>query len=165
MNDTSTSTAISGGPSTQNRGSRWEGPKLYNHPVTCQRSMVERSRRQRAQEGRQEAEEVISRIVKVIEQRYRPESIILFGSHAYGTPTKESDIDLLIVKDTRKPFHERYAEVSGLIRDVRRGWAVSTFVVSPSELRDRLRAGDQFFKEVMSRGRRLYGPEGVPPAG
>ncbi len=127
--------------------------------------MVERSRRPHAQDGRQEAEEVISRIVKVIEQRYRPESIILFGSHAYGTPTEESDIDLLIVKRTRKPFHERYAEVSGLIRDVRRGWAVSTFVVSPSELRERLRAGDQFFTEVMSRGRRLYGPEGIPPAG
>jgi uncharacterized protein len=28
--------------------------------------------------------------------------LILFGSHAYGTPTKDSDIDLLIVMDTNE---------------------------------------------------------------
>jgi len=126
--------------------------------------MVERSPRSRTQEGRPGIEEVLSRIVEVLERRYRPESIILFGSQAYGTPTGDSDIDLLIVKRTGKPFHERYAEVSALIREVRRGWAVTPLVVSPSELRERLRAGDQFFEEVMSRGRRLYGPEGVPAA-
>ena len=123
------------------------------------------SPRARPPEGRQDVEEVISRIVEVLERRYRPESIVLFGSRAYGTPTGESDIDLLIVKRTRKPFHERYAEVSALIREVRRGWAVTPLVINPSELRERLRAGDQFLEEVISRGRRLYGPEGIPSAG
>ena len=28
-----------------------------------------------------------------------PNKIILFGSYAYGTPTKESDIDLFLLKD------------------------------------------------------------------
>jgi predicted nucleotidyltransferase len=127
--------------------------------------MMKRPSRQRTKNPRSEAEEVLSRIVRVLKERYHPESIILFGSHAYGTPTSESDIDLLIVKRTRKPFHERYAEVGGIIRDVRRGWAVSTFVMSPSELRQRLRAGDQFFIDIVSRGRVLYGLKGIPAAG
>jgi predicted nucleotidyltransferase len=114
---------------------------------------------------RPDAEEVITRIVKVLRSEYRPDGIILFGSHAYGTPGTDSDIDLLIIKRTRKPFHERYAEVSALLRDVRRGWAVSPLVVSPQELRERLRAGDQFLEEVVTRGRRLHGAEGIPAAG
>ena len=29
----------------------------------------------------------------------KPDKIVLFGSHAYGTPTEESDIDLFLIKD------------------------------------------------------------------
>ena len=29
----------------------------------------------------------------------KPDKILLFGSHAYGTPTEESDIDLFLIKD------------------------------------------------------------------
>ena len=110
-------------------------------------------------------DKVIDRIVARICAEYRPDSIILFGSHAYGNPGPDSDIDLLIVKRTRKPFHARYAEVGGIIREVRRGWAVSPFVMSPSELRERLAAGDQFIAEIISRGKRLYGRKGIAFAG
>ena len=138
--------------------------KVYNHTATWQRSMVERSGRPQARERRQELEEVLTRIVSVLEERYHPKNVILFGSHAYGTPNDDSDIDLLIIKETDRPFDERYAEVSGLIRDVRHGWAVSTFVVTPAELEKRMASGDQFITEVLSRGRWLYGPERVQAA-
>jgi len=114
--------------------------------------------------GGTKVDEVLSRIVRLLREKYRPESIVLFGSHAYGTPTPESDIDLLIIKRTSKPFHERYAEVGGLIRDIRRGWSVSPFVISPSELRERIRMGDPFILEIMSKGRSLYGRKGIPAA-
>ena len=32
-----------------------------------------------------------------------PDKIILFGSYAYGTPTKDSDIDLFLIKDDLTP--------------------------------------------------------------
>ena len=108
----------------------------------------------------QKIEQIVQRII----DQYRPEKIILFGSHAYGTPNDDSDIDLLIIKETDRPFNERYAEVSGLIRDVRHGWAVSTFVITPAELDKRMASGDQFITEVLSRGRWLYGPERVQAA-
>ena len=38
-------------------------------------------------------DEIVSRIV----QRFRPEKIILFGSHARGTTDTQSDVDLLVV--------------------------------------------------------------------
>lgn len=38
-------------------------------------------------------EEVKNRLVKV----YNPLEIYLFGSYAWGTPTEESDLDLLII--------------------------------------------------------------------
>ena len=38
-------------------------------------------------------DEVVERLVK----EFKPEKIILFGSHAWGTPTPDSDWDLMIV--------------------------------------------------------------------
>ena len=38
-------------------------------------------------------DEVVRRIVQAIQ----PEKIYLYGSHAYGTPHKDSDVDLLVL--------------------------------------------------------------------
>lgn len=43
-------------------------------------------------------EEQIQAIVQRIVEGYAPDRIILFGSYAYGTPTEDSDLDLLIIK-------------------------------------------------------------------
>ena len=32
-----------------------------------------------------------------IAREFNPEKIILFGSHAYGTPREDSDVDLLVI--------------------------------------------------------------------
>jgi uncharacterized protein len=40
-------------------------------------------------------EEVKNRLIKT----YNPLAIYLFGSYAWGTPTKDSDLDILIVVD------------------------------------------------------------------
>jgi predicted nucleotidyltransferase len=37
------------------------------------------------------------RVSDEIARRFQPERIILFGSYAYGTPTEDSDVDLLVV--------------------------------------------------------------------
>src|SRR5438045_9372823 len=39
----------------------------------------------------------IRRFARQISERFRPEKIILFGSYAYGTPHKESAVDLLVI--------------------------------------------------------------------
>lgn len=47
--------------------------------------------------------EVVKRIVEAVD----PAQIILFGSYAYGTPHKESDIDILVIMETDLPRHKR----------------------------------------------------------
>jgi len=49
-----------------------------------------------------------------IVNKYGPEKILLFGSYARGDVTEDSDVDLLIVKDTDEEF-------LGRLRNVRRG--------------------------------------------
>lgn len=43
--------------------------------------------------------EKIRRYVDELAKRFHPERIILFGSCAYGTPNRDSDVDLLVVMD------------------------------------------------------------------
>lgn len=39
----------------------------------------------------------IELIAEKIKEKFKPEKIILFGSYAYGNPTKDSDVDFLVV--------------------------------------------------------------------
>lgn len=103
-----------------------------------------------------EARKILENIVSRLRQDYNPEQIILFGSYAYGNPTDESDLDLLIVKDTREPILARWVKVRKLVSDLRRGFAFSPIVVTPSELENRLKKGDLFFEEILRRGKKLY---------
>ena len=99
-------------------------------------------------------ERLISEVRAKLVKYYKPEKVILFGSQAYGRPKRDSDLDLLIIKRTRKDFFERIREVSGLfpLRD----FALDVIVRTPSELRTRLAWGDFFYKEIVTRGRILY---------
>lgn len=57
-------------------------------------------------------EEQIQAIVHRIVAGYQPDRIILFGSYAYGAPTEDSDLDLLVIKadDARRKI-DRIVEV------------------------------------------------------
>ena len=58
-------------------------------------------------------EEAIRRIVDVL----HPELVYLYGSHAYGHPDEDSDVDLLVVVcDSRLPPHKRAIEAYRALR-------------------------------------------------
>jgi len=100
---------------------------------------------------------VIRDIVDKIVAEYAPEKIILFGSQASGRADSESDIDLLIVKDTDMPPMERWVRVKRLLRDRNRLVSVSPIIYSPRELEARLAMGDFFLRDIMEQGEVLYG--------
>ena len=56
-------------------------------------------------------EKIINEIVSRIALNFNPEKIILFGSHAKGNPSNDSDLDLLIIKDTKLPRHKRSFDI------------------------------------------------------
>ena len=56
--------------------------------------------------------EQIDTIVKTIINILSPEKIILFGSYAYGTPSNDSDVDILvIVQEHNQPRYKRAREI------------------------------------------------------
>ena len=96
----------------------------------------------------------IDSITKQLIQKYQPEKIILFGSAAFGQMSPDSDLDFFIVKDDKKPAHERMTEVYRLIdKDI----AADFLVYTPAELAKRVKMGDPFIKSVLSEGKVLYG--------
>ncbi|MBN1105256.1 MAG: nucleotidyltransferase domain-containing protein [Deltaproteobacteria bacterium] len=101
--------------------------------------------------------EVVQPIVRRIVSGYSPHKIILFGSYANGKADEDSDIDLLIIKDTEKPPLERWMEVKRLVRDRSRRASVSPLVYTRNEIEDRLAMKDFFIQEVMEEGEVLYG--------
>jgi HEPN domain-containing protein/predicted nucleotidyltransferase len=62
-------------------------------------------------------QETIARIVRRIVERFEPEKIILYGSHARGEAGRRSDVDLLVlfshVANARQRVSELYEAVSG----------------------------------------------------
>ena len=102
------------------------------------------------------SEREIEWIVKRIAEGYRPLKVILFGSYAGGQPTDDSDIDLLILKETSDRFIDRWVKVRKLISDPTRRIPVESIVMTPEELDRRIARGDQFFQDIVARGRLLY---------
>ena len=100
--------------------------------------------------------EVIIKIAEKIKKEYKPEKIILFGSYAYGKPTRDSDIDMLIIKRTKKKSMDRWFTLKKLCQDPNRGIPFSPLVFTPKELEYRLSLGDHFIKEILEKGKILY---------
>lgn len=102
------------------------------------------------------SEREIEAIVKRIGEGYQPLKVILFGSHAWGQPTEDSDIDLLIVKETSDRFIDRWVAIRELIADPARRFPVEPIVLTPQELDRRIERGDQFFQRIVTHGKLLY---------
>ena len=103
-----------------------------------------------------EVREVIQDILEKLLAGYAPQKVILFGSYAYGTPRPDSDIDLLIVKETSERLIDRWVTVRRLLSDSKRMIPLETLVLTPEEISMRLAIGDQFLAEVMGKGEVLY---------
>ncbi len=98
--------------------------------------------------------ETLPKAVRRIARELRPQKIILFGSYAYGNPTPDSDVDLLVVMNTRASRKERFLAVSRLLRP--RPFAVDIIVKTPGEIKTAIMNGDFFIEEIYSQGKVLY---------
>jgi predicted nucleotidyltransferase len=87
-------------------------------------------------------------------QRFHPQRIILFGSYAYGRPTPDSDVDLLVLMPKTRHRGER---MSVRIRQtIPRDFSLDLLVRTPADVARRLRWGDAFLCEVMEKGQVMY---------
>ena len=98
----------------------------------------------------------IDQIVSQVIEHYRPEKVILFGSYAYGHPDPDSDLDLLIIKNTSERFIDRWINVRRIVSDSKRSIPFEPIVLTPDEVEERLAIGDQFIKEIVTKGEILF---------
>jgi predicted nucleotidyltransferase len=100
-------------------------------------------------------EEILAEISLRIVAVFHPKKIILFGSYAYGRPTPDSDVDLLVIMDAVQRPAERQAAVAKLVRP--RPFPVDILVRTPHEMQAALANEDPFLTEIIKRGKVLYG--------
>jgi predicted nucleotidyltransferase len=96
-------------------------------------------------------EEITRRLVA----EFQPEQIILFGSHAWGTPDEDSDVDLLVIVAE--------SDLRPIQRDVQAHLSLSGLGV-PKDILVKTRAEVERFRqvyasleaEILERGKVLY---------
>ena len=99
---------------------------------------------------------LVEGMVRKLAAEYAPEKVILYGSRAYGHARPDSDIDLLIIKDTSERLIDRWTTVRRILSDPKRTVPLETLVLTPDELQQRLEIGDQFIAQIVEKGTVLY---------
>jgi predicted nucleotidyltransferase len=92
-------------------------------------------------------------LVNKIVEKFQPEKIVLFGSYAWGTPGPDSDVDLLIIKETD---NSRWTarEIDGYLFP--RPFPIDLIVYTSQQVEKRKEAGDFFITDILARGKVLY---------
>ena len=101
--------------------------------------------------SRQEIQATCDAIVR----EFAPLQVILFGSYGYGTPTEDSDVDLLVVMAI--PESETRRQASEIKQRISHRFPMDLLVRSPEEIAYRLSYNDWFLREVTEKGEVLYG--------
>ncbi len=98
---------------------------------------------------------LLARIVGRIVRRLPDACVVLFGSRAYGRPSGDSDLDLLIITGEGDNPYPIAGELYGLLRP--RTIPLDLVILSPAEMRRRIQGFDPFLEEATKRGRLLHG--------
>lgn len=97
----------------------------------------------------------LEQIVETIATELKPEKIILFGSHARGEATPESDYDLFVIVPYEGDRIELGARARGSVRSA--GVSIDVIVYPRSYLEKRLRDDDSLLLDnVFFDGRVVY---------
>jgi len=97
--------------------------------------------------------DIKNRIVAAVD----PEKIILFGSYAYGKPSKDSDLDILVIMKSNLPRYKRsvpiYRALAGMLipKDI--------IVYTPKEVEEWVDVPQAFVTTAMTRGKKIYEKE------
>ncbi len=104
--------------------------------------------------------------IKALAQRiaklFHPEKIILFGSYAYGNPTPDSDVDLLVILNFEGYSARKAAEIRFRLNPM---FALDVLVRRPEDIEERRIMGDVFVGEILEQGKGLYESQYVAVGG
>lgn len=101
------------------------------------------------------SEALLWQVTERIVRECNPYKIILFGSFAWGKPRRYSDLDLLIIVDSKvaRP-DERAMQIEELFYDL--DCPMDLIAYTPEEVASCLRKRNPFIRDILERGRLLY---------
>lgn len=95
----------------------------------------------------------IQQYCDAIAAAFKPRKIILFGSYAYGKPTEDSDVDVMVVMPEKR-FRR---DLGYRIRmKVPASFPVDVLVEPEKRLADRIQDRESFILDVTEKGRVMY---------
>ena len=104
------------------------------------------------EERRKRLEHELDRLVKLLSARRDVRRVILFGSLASGNVGKRSDLDLVIITDSERPFFDRLQD---FLEYLRPRISADLLVYTPEEW-DELSRESHFGHYIATRGKILY---------
>jgi predicted nucleotidyltransferase len=98
-------------------------------------------------------QETILELSSQIAREFQPERIILFGSYAYGEPSPDSDVDLLVVL----PFEGKsFRKSLEILNRINPPFPIDLLARRPDDTARRYAEGDPLIREALDRGKILY---------
>ncbi len=94
----------------------------------------------------------VRRFAREVGRRFQPEKIILFGSYAYGAPSADSDVDILVVMPTRSELDQAVK----ICWEIPVAFPMDLIVRTPRHLERQLADGDSFHTLIVTKGKTLY---------
>ncbi len=96
-------------------------------------------------------EEITARLVEAFD----PEAVYLFGSHAWGEPSEDSDLDfLVIVQDSELPPTKRSIRTSDALGDI--AVPMDVLVRTRAEVAWANRVYASLISQILDEGKRLW---------
>ncbi len=95
-------------------------------------------------------DDILNKIIK----NYDPEKIYIFGSYATKTANENSDLDILIIKNTESSFFNRIREVRKLIQP--QSLPVDIITYTPIEFNEKKELVNHIAYIVSKEGKLVY---------
>ena len=98
--------------------------------------------------------DIVKAILPVLENGGAKKAI-LFGSYARGDADEYSDIDLIIIAESKRPFVERFKDFSDLWK-VSPIKAIDVLVYTPQEFKEMYEQENPFIVRAVEEGKVIY---------
>ncbi len=99
--------------------------------------------------------EQVKEMAEFIKDKFKAKNVILFGSYAYGKPDAHSDVDMMVIMNTKKKNYHEAADIKiALNRRFGLPFPMDLLVRTPGEIRKKSKT-DSFIREVMAMGKHL----------
>jgi predicted nucleotidyltransferase len=142
---------------------RLRGHLEYNKAMAKKRNTQSVTESTRWYRGVDVPKRVIRRFAREVAERFQPDKIILFGSHAYGQPHADSDVDILVIMPARNQLDQAVR----IELACEPPFPLDLIVRTPKKWQESLDEGASFPTEVASKGKVLYekGDQGLGSRG